>query len=75
MGRREAAAVVASWKDAQGPKPSTRRCRPPGHATHRCAVLWRVQTAVKNQTRARRIVQLLAMLARGETIHFFKPCA
>jgi uncharacterized protein YdeI (YjbR/CyaY-like superfamily) len=34
-----------------------------------------VQTAVKPETRARRIVQLVDMLARGESIHLFKPKA
>jgi len=43
------------------------------NATNRYAVLWRIQTAVKPETRARRIVQLVEMLARGETIHIFKP--
>jgi uncharacterized protein YdeI (YjbR/CyaY-like superfamily) len=36
-------------------------------------VLWRVQTAVKPETRAKRIAQLVEMLARGEVIHIFKP--
>lgn len=39
------------------------------NATNRYAVLWRIQTAVKAETRARRIEQLVAMLARGETLH------
>ncbi len=43
------------------------------NATNRYAVTWRVQTAVKPETRARRIVQLVDMLARGEAIHIFKP--
>ena len=38
------------------------------NAANRYAVLWRIQTAVKPETRARRIAQLVAMLARGETI-------
>ncbi len=38
-------------------------------AANRYAVLWRIQTAVKAETRARRIAQLVEMLARGETIH------
>ncbi len=42
------------------------------NASNRYAVLWRIQTAVKAQTRARRIAQLVEMLARGETIHIFK---
>jgi uncharacterized protein YdeI (YjbR/CyaY-like superfamily) len=43
------------------------------NAANRYAVLWRIQTAVKAETRARRIAQLVEMLARGETIHIFKP--
>lgn len=38
-------------------------------AANRYAVLWRIQTAVKAETRARRITQMVQMLARGETIH------
>ena len=45
------------------------------NAANRYAVLWRIQTAVKAETRARRIAQLVAMLARGETVHIFKPRA
>lgn len=45
------------------------------NAANRYAVLWRIQTAVKPETRARRIAQLVEMLARGETIHIFKPKA
>jgi len=44
-------------------------------AANRYAVLWRIQTAVKAETRARRIAQLVDMLARGERIHIFKPRA
>ena len=43
------------------------------NAANRYAVLWRIQTAVKAETRARRIGQLVEMLARGETVHVFKP--
>ena len=43
------------------------------NASNRYAVLWRVQTAVKPETRARRIAQLVDMLARGEAVHLFKP--
>lgn len=43
------------------------------NATNRYAVLWRIQTAVKPETRARRIAQLVDKLARGELIHIFKP--
>jgi len=44
-------------------------------AANRYAILWRIQTAVKIETRARRIVQLVEMLARGETVHILKPKA
>lgn len=37
--------------------------------TNRYAVLWRVQTATKPETRAARIEKLVAMLANGEKIH------
>ncbi|HEX6836804.1 MAG TPA: YdeI/OmpD-associated family protein [Polyangia bacterium] len=38
-------------------------------AANRYAILWRVQTAKKPETRARRIADLVAMLARGELLH------
>lgn len=38
-------------------------------SANRFAVLFRVQTAKRPETRARRIADLVAMLARGETIH------
>ena len=36
---------------------------------NRYAILHRVQTAKKPETRARRIESFVAMLARGETLH------
>ena len=45
------------------------------NASNRYAVLWRIQTAVKPETRAKRIVQMVDMLARGETVRIFKPKA
>ncbi|HEX2731006.1 MAG TPA: YdeI/OmpD-associated family protein [Polyangiaceae bacterium] len=36
---------------------------------NRYAVLWRVQTAKKVETRQKRITDLVAMLARGEKVH------
>ncbi len=45
------------------------------NATNRYAVLWRIQTAMKAETRARRIAKLVEMLARGETVHGVKPKA
>ncbi|MES2671466.1 MAG: YdeI/OmpD-associated family protein [Pseudomonadota bacterium] len=37
--------------------------------TNRYAVCWRVQTAKKADTRAKRVETLIAMLARGEKLH------
>ena len=42
-------------------------------AQNRYAVLFRVATAVKPETRARRIATSVAMLARGETPYPRKP--
>ena len=36
---------------------------------NRYAVLWRVQTAIRPETRSKRIKALVSMLARGEKIH------
>lgn len=44
-------------------------------ATNRYAILWRIQTAVQAQTRAKRIARFVEMLARGETVHGAKPKA
>ena len=38
-------------------------------AANRYAILWRVQTAKKAETRARRIAELVAMLERGEVLY------
>ena len=42
-------------------------------AANRYAVLYRVQTAKKPETRAKRITDFVAMLARGETLHPKRP--
>jgi uncharacterized protein YdeI (YjbR/CyaY-like superfamily) len=39
------------------------------NSTNRYAVLYRIATAKRADTRARRIKQFVAMLARGETVH------
>lgn len=54
-------------------KPSAKAFFATLNASNRYAVLWRIQTAVKPETRARRVAQLVDMLARGEVIHIFKP--
>ena len=50
-------------------KPKAKRFFEALDRTNRYAVIWRVQTAVKPETRARRIVQLVEMLGRGEKLH------
>ena len=50
-------------------KPKAKRFFESLDRTNRYAVIWRVQTAVKPETRARRIVQLVEMLGRGEKLH------
>ncbi len=40
---------------------------------NRFAILYRLQSAKKAETRTRRLTQFMAMLARGETIHPQKP--
>jgi uncharacterized protein YdeI (YjbR/CyaY-like superfamily) len=44
-------------------------------AANRYAILFRVQTAKKAETRARRIAELVAMLARDETLHPAPPAS
>ena len=50
-------------------KPKAKRFFESLDRTNRYAVIWRVQTAVKPETRARRVAQLVDMLARGEKLH------
>jgi uncharacterized protein YdeI (YjbR/CyaY-like superfamily) len=38
-------------------------------SANRYAILWRIQTAKKAETRARRIAELVAMLGRGKLLH------
>jgi uncharacterized protein YdeI (YjbR/CyaY-like superfamily) len=49
--------------------PAAAKCFAGLDGRNRYAVLWRVQTAKLPATRARRIAQLVAMLAAGETLH------
>jgi len=39
------------------------------NSRNRYAILWRIQTAARAETRARRIEQFIDMLRRGETLH------
>jgi uncharacterized protein YdeI (YjbR/CyaY-like superfamily) len=69
------AAVPEDLTAALGAAPEAKAFFSTLNAANRYAVLWRIQTAVKAETRARRIAQLVEMLARGETLHIFKPKA
>ena len=63
------AAVPADLQAALAAQPTAAAFFSTLDATNRYAVLWRVQTAKRPETRARRIEMLVAMLARGEKIH------
>ncbi len=68
-----ASAVPEDLRAALEAEPSAKAFFATIDAANRYAVLWRIQTAVKPETRAKRIAQLVEMLARGETIHPHKP--
>jgi uncharacterized protein YdeI (YjbR/CyaY-like superfamily) len=61
--------VPADLQAALDARPKARAFFSTLNAANRYAVLWRVQTAKKPQTRASRIETLVAMLARGDKIH------
>lgn len=63
------ARVPADLQAALDAQPTARAFFATLNAANRYAVLWRVQTAKKPETRARRIETLVAMLARGEKLH------
>lgn len=63
------AAVPPDLQAALDAQPAARAFFARLNAANRYAVLWRVQTAKRPETRARRIDTLVAMLARGESIH------
>lgn len=63
------AAVPADLQAALDAKPKAGAFFATLDGANRYAVLWRVQTAKKPETRARRIETLVSMLARGEKIH------
>lgn len=67
------ASVPDDLQAALDANPSARQFFATINASNRYAVTWRVQTAAKPETRARRIAQLVDMLARGEVVHIFKP--
>jgi uncharacterized protein YdeI (YjbR/CyaY-like superfamily) len=63
------AAVPPDLQAALDARPKARSFFARLDAANRYAVLWRVQTAKRPETRAKRIETLVDMLARGEKIH------
>jgi uncharacterized protein YdeI (YjbR/CyaY-like superfamily) len=63
------AAVPADLAAALSANAAARKMFADLNGANRYAVLYRIETAKRAETRARRIKQLVEMLARGETIH------
>jgi uncharacterized protein YdeI (YjbR/CyaY-like superfamily) len=61
--------VPSDFQAALDAKPKAKTFFQTINRTNRYAILWRIQTAKKAETRARRIEQFIAMLERGENIH------
>jgi uncharacterized protein YdeI (YjbR/CyaY-like superfamily) len=61
--------VPADFQAALDGNARARRAWTTIDSANRYAILWRVQTAKKAETRARRIADLVAMLGRGEVLH------
>jgi len=64
-----AAEVPADLASALARKPRARAFFEALDRANRYAILWRVQTAKKPETRARRIEQFVALCLAGETLH------
>jgi uncharacterized protein YdeI (YjbR/CyaY-like superfamily) len=65
----QSATVPDDLQAALDAQPKARKFFSALDSANRYAVLWRVQTAKKPETRAKRIETLVSMLARGEKIH------
>jgi uncharacterized protein YdeI (YjbR/CyaY-like superfamily) len=63
------AAVPDDFQTALDQNASARAFFATLNGANRYAILFRLQTARKIETRTKRIAQFIAMLARGETIH------
>jgi uncharacterized protein YdeI (YjbR/CyaY-like superfamily) len=61
--------VPPDLRDALAAEPKAQAMFETLNSQNRYAVLYRVTTAKRVETRARRIEQFVAMLARGETVH------
>jgi uncharacterized protein YdeI (YjbR/CyaY-like superfamily) len=67
------AAVPDDLEAALAEKPRARRFFAAIDAANRYAILWRLQTAKRPETRAKRLALFVAMLERGELIHEKRP--
>lgn len=63
------AAVPVDFQAALDANPSAKEFFETLNKANRYAMLWRIQTVKKAETRARKIVQFIAMLERKEKIH------
>ena len=63
------ASVPADLAAALAANPAAEKVFADLNGSNRYAVLYRIETAKRAETRSRRIGQLVEMLARGETIH------
>jgi uncharacterized protein YdeI (YjbR/CyaY-like superfamily) len=61
--------VPADFQAALAEHPKARAFFDGLKGANRYAILYRIQTAVRPETRARRIAEFVAMLERGETLH------
>jgi uncharacterized protein YdeI (YjbR/CyaY-like superfamily) len=63
------AAVPEDLNAALARNPRAQACFAQLNAANRYAILWRLQTAKRAETRARRLDEFVAMLGRGEKLH------
>jgi uncharacterized protein YdeI (YjbR/CyaY-like superfamily) len=63
------AAVTPEFQAALDAHPKAKEFFATLNKTNTYAVLWRIQTAARPETRARRIAQIIEMLERGEKFH------
>jgi uncharacterized protein YdeI (YjbR/CyaY-like superfamily) len=63
------ATVPPDFEKAMKKHPAAKKFFATLNAANRYAILWRIQTAKKPETRARHIEKFIAMLEKGETVH------
>ena len=63
------ATVPPDLDEALRQSPTARKFFSALSAANRYAILWRIQTAKKPETRARRVASIIEMLEKGETFH------